>query len=96
MAQQLWPDWIKPALEERFLERAKEASNLEELEELGERQQKITNGLKQQLTSDQFKLILEWEEMINHRGTLEKEWLYFAGLKEGLYIWKYLLDNLPE
>jgi hypothetical protein len=91
-----WPDWIKPALDQRFLEREKEAAKLAETEELDQRLEEITNRLKRELTSDQFGLILEWEEIVNHRDTLEMEWLYFTGLKEGLYIWKHLLGNFPD
>jgi hypothetical protein len=90
-----WMDWIKPALVEHFLEQDRNASNQEELKGLMERQQELTSQLRQQLSYDQFQLLLQWEENINSRCTAQKEWLYFAGLKEGFYIWKHLLNNLP-
>ena len=34
-----WMDWIKPILDEHFLEQDRKASNQEELKELTERQQ---------------------------------------------------------
>lgn len=90
-----WIDWIKPALDEHFLEQDRKASNQEELKELTKRQQELTSWLRQQLTPDQFEILLQWEENINSRCTAQKEWLYFAGIKEGFYIWKHLLNNLP-
>lgn len=94
MQWQQWPDWIKNALDEHFQEREKEASNLEELKELMKRQQELTDRLKQQLTQAQFELVLQWEETINHHGTIVKEWLFFAGLKGGFYLRKYVLKYL--
>lgn len=88
-----WPDWIKPALEQRFLEREKEASSLAEIKKDDQALEDITNRLKLELTSDQFGLFLEWEEIVNRRDMLEMEWLYFTGLREGLYIWKHLLGD---
>lgn len=47
-------------------------------------QMEIEQRLKQELTSTQFKLILEWEEQLNYRHAIEKEWMYRAGLRNGL------------
>lgn len=85
-----WPEWVRPAFDLRFLERALEASNLEEINELVQHQQCLSAELKLQLTLEQYRQILNWEEK------LEKEWLYFAGLRDGLTFWKHLLSNFPD
>lgn len=91
-----WPEWVRPALDLRFLERALEASNLGEIAELVQHQQCLSTELKLQLAPIQYRRILDWEENINFRCTLEKEWLYFAGLRDGLTFWKHLLSNFPD
>ncbi|MDF2921574.1 MAG: hypothetical protein K0R57_488 [Paenibacillaceae bacterium] len=93
---ELWPEWMKSAFDSRFFERALEAFNLEEINELAQHQQQLTNELKLQLTTDQYRQIFQWEENINCRCTIEKEWLYFAGLKDGLSLCKHLLNNSQD
>ncbi len=49
------------------------------------------------LTASLFPLILEWEEiMMNYRATLEREWLYYAGINDGLNVGKHLLNHVPD
>ncbi|MDF2921579.1 MAG: hypothetical protein K0R57_493 [Paenibacillaceae bacterium] len=73
-----------------------EAFNLEEIDGLAQQQKQLTDELKRQLTTEQYRLLLQWEEMINCRCTIEKEWLYFAGLKDGFMLWKHLLNSSPD
>lgn len=91
-----WPEWVRPAFDLRFLERSIEVFNLEEINELSRQQQNLAAELKLQLTSEQYQQILDWEENINFRCTIEKEWLYFAGLRDGLTFWKHLVSSLPD
>ncbi|MFM9332193.1 hypothetical protein [Paenibacillus mesotrionivorans] len=91
-----WPEWVRPAFELRFLERSIEAFHLDEVNELAQQQDELATELKLQLTSEQYRQILEWEENLNFRCTIEKEWLYFAGLKDGLTFWKHLVNILPD
>ncbi|RAV06608.1 hypothetical protein DQG13_01920 [Paenibacillus sp. YN15] len=69
---------------------------MEELKEPTHQQQEITARLRKQLIPEQVELMLKWEENINYRCTLEKEWLYYAGLKDGLHIWKRLLNSMAD
>lgn len=91
-----WPEWVRPAFELRFLERSIEAFNLDEVNELAQQQDQLATDLKLQLTPGQYRQILEWEENLNFRSTIEKEWLYFAGLRDGLTFWKHLASSLPD
>lgn len=93
MPRHLLLEWMEPAFEGRFFEQAREASGLKELEEAVKRQEELTTRLRQQLIPEQVELLLKWEECINYRTTIEKEWLYYAGIKDGLHIWKHLLDQ---
>lgn len=74
------PEWVRPAFDLRFLERSIEVFNLEEVNELSRQQQNLAAELKLQLTSEQYQQILDWEENINFRCTIEKEWLFLPDL----------------
>lgn len=84
------PEWIKPALDQRFNEMARQAGRQKEIERLQNRQRELEKLLKKQLSQAQYEIILEGEEIMNYRCTLEKEWLYFAGLKDGMQLWREL------
>jgi len=90
------PAWLHTAFDGRFIERAREAAKLAEVEAIRQRQKEIETRLKQELPSPMFGLILEWEELMNYWATTEREWLYYAGIKDGLSIWKYLLSNVSD
>ncbi|MEF2969118.1 hypothetical protein V3851_25370 [Paenibacillus sp. M1] len=80
------PDWLKPALDQRFIDLARIASKLEEVALLRQKQSEIERQLKRQLLYTQYKLFLEWEEALNFRHAVEKEWIYYAGLKDGIQL----------
>ncbi|MEW9699559.1 hypothetical protein [Paenibacillus sp. SI8] len=84
MPPQPLPDWMKPALDERFNELAQIVSKLDEAVLLHDKQVEVEQQLKQELISMQFQLILEWEETLNYRHTMALEWMYHAGLKDGI------------
>ncbi|KJD40522.1 hypothetical protein QD46_07690 [Paenibacillus polymyxa] len=65
---------------------------VEEVRTLREKQAEIEAGLKRDLGSEAFRSILEWEDVFNYRNTLEREWLYLAGVKDGVRLYEYLLD----
>lgn len=96
MEQQPLPEWIKTAFDVRFNEQARIAGKLPEIEPLRLRQVELENQLKVELDPRHYQLILDWEETLNYRHTLEKEWMYYAGVKDGLQIWKHLLNNLSN
>lgn len=90
------PEWVKPAFDLRFIERARVAGKSPEIEPLRLRQIELEKQLKAQLVPQLYQLILEWEEVINYRHTLEKESMYYAGVEDGLSIWKHLLNNISN
>lgn len=96
MNHKLLPEWIRPALETRFIDRAKGVADLAELEEPRDEQFTISAQLQEQLAPRHYQMVLKWEEIINHRCTLEKEELYYAGVRDGLLIWKSLLKDISE
>lgn len=89
----LWPEWMQVAWEYRFLERAREAILGEENEELARELEAVAAELKGELTPAQFSRLLRWENLINFRCTGEKEWLYFAGVQDGLSVLRHLLHR---
>jgi hypothetical protein len=80
------PDWMKPALDGRLNDLARIAGKLDEVEASHQKQSEVEKQLKQELTSMQFQLILEWEETLNYRHAIEKERIYHAGLKDGMHM----------
>ncbi|WP_018758479.1 hypothetical protein [Paenibacillus terrigena] len=95
MSQDYWSESLKNLIDQRFNELARAASLVEEVRSLREKQAEIEAGLKHDIGSEAFRSILEWEDVLNHRNTLEREWLYLAGVKDGcaftkisLLLWK--------
>lgn len=62
MPRQPWPEWIVPAIDGRFNDLATLAGNLDEIQPLRIMQSEIELRLKQELSTNQYALILEWEE----------------------------------
>jgi hypothetical protein len=93
MTQQMGPEWMKPAFDQRFNEMARQAGRQMGIDRLQKRQKELEKMLKNELSQAQYEVVLEWEEILNFRSTLEKEWLYFAGLKDGMQLMREL-NNL--
>lgn len=91
--QQMGPEWMKPAFDQRFNEMARQAGRQMGFDRLQNRQRELEKMLKNELSQAQYEVILEWEEILNYRSTLEKEWLYFAGIKDGMQLLREL-NNL--
>ncbi|GAA3403440.1 hypothetical protein GCM10020370_19170 [Paenibacillus hodogayensis] len=52
--------------------------------------------LKASLSFDQYQLVLEWDELQNHRNTVEKEMMYQAGIKDGLRMARQIQELITE
>jgi hypothetical protein len=87
---QIGPEWMKSAFDQRFIEIARQAGRQMGIDRLQNRQRELEKMLKNQLSQAQYELILEWEEILNYRSALEKQWLYFAGLKDGMQLLREL------
>lgn len=88
------PAWIQLALEQKFHEWTKTVSQGEEMIALTEKQRHFEQQLKRELPYEQFRIILEWEEVLNYRNALEKESMYLAGIKDGMKTIKELQEFL--
>lgn len=91
--QQVGPEWLKPAFDQRFNELVRRAGRQRKIDQLQKRHRELENMLKNELSQAQYELFLEWEEILNYRNTLIKQWLYFAGLKDGMQLLREL-NNL--
>lgn len=96
MKQHVLPEWAKSLFDARFNEQTGITGKLPEIEPLRLRQVKLESQLKQELAPRLYQLILEWEETLNYRNTLEKEWMYMAGIKDGMVIVKQLQDFISR
>lgn len=83
---QIRPKWLKPAFDQRFLEMARQVEELCEVEQLKLRQMELSHSLKEELTDSQYRLVLELQDVLNTRSSIEKEWLFFAGLQDGMQL----------
>ncbi|OMF95262.1 hypothetical protein [Paenibacillus sp. FSL R7-0273] len=92
MSQDYWSESFKKLIDQRFNELARAASLVDEVSSLREKQAEIEAGLKRDLSPEAFRSILEWEDIVNYRNTVEREWLYLAGVKDGVRLYKHLLD----
>lgn len=81
---QNWPDWFKQALNQRFDEMANSSAKQHDIYKVRIKLDGITDELKKQLAPAMFLKILEWEEIVNHQHSMEKEWLYSEGVKDGM------------
>jgi len=82
------PKWLKPAFDQRFLDMARQAGELEEVKKLKARQMELNHSLKEALPESQYKLVLELQDALNNLSSIEKEWLFYAGLKDGMQLVK--------
>ncbi|CAH0122648.1 MULTISPECIES: hypothetical protein [unclassified Paenibacillus] len=96
MEQLPLPEWIKIAFDARFNEQANIIGKMPEIASLRLRQVELENRLKEELSPQLFQFILGWEETLNYRQTIEKESLYYAGITDGLQIWKHLLNDIAK
>lgn len=81
MPQQSLPDWMQPALDGRFNNLARNVGKLDDIVPLRRKHAEIEEQFKQELTPEQFKLILAWEEILNYRHAVEMEWMYGDGMQ---------------
>lgn len=84
MPYQQWPDWLRPALDQRFNKLAALAGKQHQIHHLRKKLDQITLQLKNELAIEQYQLILEWEDTVNYQHAVEKEWLYAEGIKDGV------------
>ncbi|MCY9667555.1 hypothetical protein M5X11_21990 [Paenibacillus alginolyticus] len=88
--QQFGPEWLKPAFDQRFNDLVRQAGMQREIDQLQNRHRELENLLKIELSQAQYELYLEMEEIVNYRNTLINQWLYFAGLKDGVQLLREL------
>ena len=92
MSRYPWPEWMKSSIDQRFNELARIASLLDEVQSMRQKQAEIETRIKQELSPEVFRIILDWEDVLNYRNAVEKEWMYLAGFKDGLRFYKQLHD----
>lgn len=92
MSKYPWPDWMKSSIDQRFNELARIASTQDEVLSLRQKQAEVEARLKQDLEPEVYRIILEWEEVLNYRNAVEKEEMFIAGFKDGLRFYKQLND----
>ncbi|MFC5530470.1 hypothetical protein [Cohnella yongneupensis] len=96
MERHLWLEWLKPAFDQRFNELANVIGKCDAGRAYHHQQRDIEQRLKEELTNNQYQIILEWEEALNYRNAVEKEAMYMAGVRDGMRLVKQLHDWISE
>ncbi|XID95436.1 hypothetical protein ACF3MZ_13365 [Paenibacillaceae bacterium WGS1546] len=93
------PDWLQTVWERFYVKYAAAAIRQDqEAIALSQLQQKIEERLKSVLTQEQYQLVLEWEEIMNQRHSIEVDRMYEIGVKVGIHIQREYsqFTQLPE
>lgn len=84
MPHEDFPKWIRQALSRRFDEHANASAKHHDIYNIRKKLDQITEDLREKLEPAVFLKILEWEEVVNRQHSIEKEWLYIKGVKDGI------------
>lgn len=78
------PDWLKQVFDQLCNAQAAQVVKQPKFEPLNQTQRQLEEKLKSELTYSQFQWVLDWEEVMNLRHTLEVEQMYIAGIRIGM------------
>lgn len=78
------PKWFTQALVQRFNELSLVAEQQDRFLPVVGRASHLLMELMNQADVSIHGVILEWEETVCYQHSLEKEWLYFEGVKDGM------------
>jgi hypothetical protein len=84
MIQKSCPDWLKQAIDQLYNEQAAQIAKQTKFNALNQTQSQLEEKLKTELAFSQFQCVLEWEEVMNQRHTLEIKQMYWAGIRTGM------------
>ncbi|WP_020153253.1 hypothetical protein [Caldibacillus debilis] len=84
MMQKSCPDWLRQAIDQLYNEQAAQIAKQTKFDALNQAQRQLEEKLKTELAFPQFQCVLEWEEVMNRRHTLEIEQIYWTGIKTGM------------
>jgi hypothetical protein len=95
-----WPEWIMKGLHERFDVLSLTVEQQEHIAPLLEKSSKLLTDLKSQVDDSANDIWMEWEEAVQYQRSVEMEWLYLRGVRDGLGMVKeinlYLKNNHLE
>lgn len=78
------PDLLKESLNRRFIELSYAAERQDKVVLAKLKATSIFDYLRNNQDEQGRGIFLEWEDLKNHHNTLEKEWLYFEGIRDGM------------
>ncbi|WP_410513456.1 hypothetical protein PaeBR_03070 [Paenibacillus sp. BR2-3] len=91
-----WPDWFKQALINRFNELSVAAEKQEQVIPVAGKVSELLIQMRSKTDGSVHRILLEFEEAISYQHLLEKEWLYFEGLKYGLRLMSPITSSLED
>jgi|GEM_PF-2142586 len=78
------PDWAKPSFEARFHEHMRAIQQLPEVSSARLQQISLQGKWQEAIPPELYPLLLEYEGAINARTSLEHQYLYWSGIRDGL------------
>ncbi|PAD76377.1 hypothetical protein [Paenibacillus campinasensis] len=78
------PDWAKPSFETRFHEHIQAVNQLSDVSAARLQQISLQGKLQEVIPPELYPLLLEYEGAINERTSLELQYLYWIGIRDGL------------
>ncbi|SCW83298.1 hypothetical protein SAMN04487970_10613 [Paenibacillus tianmuensis] len=81
-----WPNWFLDALKLRFDASALTAQKQYALFPVHQKLAALNDAIRQQADDGLLVLLSEWEDTLNHKHNIEKEWLYMQGVQDGIRI----------
>jgi hypothetical protein len=79
-----WPEWIVKGLHERFDQLSLTVEQQEHIAPLIVRSSKLLSDLKSQMDESAQGISLEWEDAVQYQHSVQMEWLYLRGVKDGI------------
>lgn len=96
MESQLLPDWVKTGLDQRFMELAHRFGIRHVQPQEAKKFDHMLERLKSTLPFEHYQLVLDLDELQSYRNAVEKEWMYQAGVKDGLKMAKQMQDLMSN
>ncbi|HHW37452.1 MAG TPA: hypothetical protein GXX18_09480 [Bacillales bacterium] len=84
------PNWFRNGLNQRFNELCYTVEQQDRFIPLKEKESVLFKNLKSQLNKLDYETFTEWELAYHDQNSLEKEWIYSKGVKDGIRLMYYL------
>lgn len=89
------PTWLTDALQKRFEELTLQANGDPKLKQTNEQTRQALEHIEAQIDGEGREAFLQWEEQWFYAQTVEKEWYYAKGVRDGVQLILSLTKDAP-